>query len=122
MADSELFLVSPAAPHEAAFCEMNDEYEREEGARFREYTDFASLLQLIGREAREPLRAGFVTASAFWLVNASGRIFGELRFRHYLNELLEHEGGHIGYNIRPLERGKGYGTLILQLALTQCRV
>ena len=29
------------------------------------------------------------------------------------------EGGHIGYVIRPSERRKGYGTLILGLALVQ---
>ena len=30
---------------------------------------------------------------------------------------LEHEGGHIGYAIRPSERQKGYGTCILALTL-----
>ena len=28
--------------------------------------------------------------------------------------------GNIGYGIRPLERQKGYGTLLLQLLLSEC--
>ena len=34
---------------------------------------------------------------------------------------LEKEGGHIGYNIRPTERKKGYGTAILSLTLAKAR-
>jgi predicted acetyltransferase len=34
-----------------------------------------------------------------------------------LNEVLEKEGGHIGYDIRPSMRRKGYGTEILKLSL-----
>ncbi|MCB2291539.1 GNAT family N-acetyltransferase [Clostridium sp. CS001] len=29
--------------------------------------------------------------------------------------------GHIGYSIRPTERKKGYGTLMLRVALEKCR-
>jgi predicted acetyltransferase len=38
-----------------------------------------------------------------------------------LNKFLFNEGGHIGYSIRPTEREKGYGTLILNLGLEKCR-
>lgn len=30
-------------------------------------------------------------------------------------------GGHIGYGVRPSERGKGYATVILNLALEKCK-
>jgi predicted acetyltransferase len=30
---------------------------------------------------------------------------------------LEHEGGHIGYDIRPSARGRGFGTILLGLTL-----
>lgn len=30
-------------------------------------------------------------------------------------------GGNIGYSIRPTERFKGYGTLILKLGLEKCK-
>jgi predicted acetyltransferase len=34
---------------------------------------------------------------------------------------LEKKGGHIGYYIRPSQRGKGYGNLILHLSLEKAR-
>ncbi|MFS0838022.1 hypothetical protein [Paenibacillus sp. 1P03SA] len=34
--------------------------------------------------------------------------------RHALNGPLKKRGGHIGYVIRPAERGKGYAKLLLQ--------
>jgi predicted acetyltransferase len=46
---------------------------------------------------------------------------GTSRLRHYLNPALEDVGGHIGYAIRPDERGKGYGNRILALTLPRAR-
>lgn len=34
---------------------------------------------------------------------------------------LELDGGNISYDIRPSERGRGYGREILRLALAECR-
>lgn len=46
---------------------------------------------------------------------------GVSKLRHYLTPTLEDVGGHIGYAIRPDERGKGYGTRILALTLPHAR-
>lgn len=46
---------------------------------------------------------------------------GVARLRHYLTPALEDTGGHIGYAIRPDERGKNYGTLILAMTLPHAR-
>ena len=35
--------------------------------------------------------------------------------------MLEAEGGHIGYSVRPSERGKGYATRMLEMALAEAR-
>ena len=48
-------------------------------------------------------------------------VVGEVRMRHALSPRLEIEGGHVGYFIHPDHRGRGYGTLILRLALEQLR-
>lgn len=48
-------------------------------------------------------------------------LLGMAKLRHYLTPTLEDIGGHIGYSIRPSERGKGYGTLILALTLDRAR-
>ncbi|MEQ8673680.1 MAG: GNAT family N-acetyltransferase [Aggregatilineales bacterium] len=46
---------------------------------------------------------------------------GRVSIRHELSESLKQFGGHIGYDIRPSERRKGYGTLQLKLALAVAR-
>jgi predicted acetyltransferase len=64
---------------------------------------------------------GKVPQSTFWLVQARSRILGCCRIRHALTPALQVDGGHIGYDIRPSERGKGYGTQLLNLALSKAR-
>lgn len=66
------------------------------------------------------LPPGRVRASTFWLV-AGNRIIGRSSLRHDLTAELLYEGGHIGYDIRPTERRKGYGTLLLKLTLERAR-
>lgn len=66
------------------------------------------------------LPPGHVPSHTFVLVRAR-RILGRSSFRRRLTPDLEHEGGHIGYDIRPAERQRGYGTLILALTLRHAR-
>ena len=49
------------------------------------------------------------------------RIIGMVNIRLVLNKKLKHEGGHIGYSIRPTERRQGYGKVNLYLALLICK-
>jgi len=68
-------------------------------------------------------KPGWVQASQFMLMEeGSPRILGMINLRHYLNGgyLAEH-GGHIGYGVRPSERGKGYAKAMLLLCLEECR-
>jgi predicted acetyltransferase len=60
-----------------------------------------------------------VPQSTYWLVNDRDLVVGIVRVRHRLNERLLQYGGHIGYYIRPSERGKGYGKLALRFGLEQ---
>ena len=46
---------------------------------------------------------------------------GAVNIRHYLNEKLLFDGGHIGDGVRPSERRKGYATKIISLALDECK-
>jgi len=64
------------------------------------------------------LQKGFVPSTLYFLVEA-GRIFGAISFRHQLIPCLLLNGGHIGYGVRPSERGKGYATVMLKLLLKQ---
>lgn len=71
------------------------------------------------RDADNPakLSSDRVPQTTFWLVDQSNRAVGIVRVRHRLNERLSQYGGHIGYYIRPQDRGKGYGKAALRLAL-----
>ena len=62
-----------------------------------------------------------VPARTFFLVReADRRIVGMINIRLTLNERLRRYGGHIGYSIRPTERGKGYNKINLYLGLKVC--
>lgn len=50
-----------------------------------------------------------------------GKLIGMLDIRHELNEACLSLFGNIGYSIRASERGKGYATEQLRLALTICK-
>lgn len=58
-----------------------------------------------------------VPDNTYILVDEKNHIYGALNFRHQLNPYLYQYGGHVGYGIRPSERNKGYGELILKLGL-----
>ena len=62
-----------------------------------------------------------VKHSDFWLTDGK-KFLGALSLRHTLgNENLKKYGGHIGYMVRKSERRKGYGALMLQLALPHAK-
>ncbi|MGR3274889.1 GNAT family N-acetyltransferase [Acaryochloris marina NIES-2412] len=67
------------------------------------------------------LKPGFVPATTFWLISESNKVVGESRLRHRLTPSLEEVGGHIGYMVRPADRGQGYGTKLLALTLIKAQ-
>lgn len=46
---------------------------------------------------------------------------GVSNLRHELTPFLRHEGGHIGYGVRPSARRKGYATEMLRQTLDYAR-
>ena len=62
-----------------------------------------------------------VPARTYFLVRESdSRIVGMINIRLALNKRLSKYGGHVGYSIRPTERGKGYNKINLYLGLKVC--
>lgn len=68
-------------------------------------------------ENEETCLSNFVPAHTYFLSTENKRILGAINIRHSLNEYLFNFGGHIGYGIRPSERGQGYASLMLSLSL-----
>ena len=88
------------------------------GVPFEAFGDYLSKLE---REAAGlDLAAGRVPQTVYWLLRGDHPV-GLIKLRHRLNDALRRMGGHIGYSVRPSERGKGLGTVMLRLVLNEAR-
>lgn len=84
-----------------------------------DYHDFDYYLENL--EQKEET-GGRVPDSTFFCLDTDRDIFvGAVNIRHYLNEQLLFDGGHIGDGIRPSERRKGFASAMIALALEECR-
>lgn len=65
---------------------------------------------------------GKVPSTTLFCIDEDRNIMvGAVSIRHYLNESLLLNGGHIGDGIRPSERRKGNATKMISLALEECK-
>lgn len=84
-----------------------------------DYREFNSYLENLEIKADA---TGLVPDSTFFCLDEERDIFvGAVNIRHYLNEQLLLNGGHIGDGVRPSERRKGIATAMIGLALEECR-
>ena len=124
-----LKLIKITREYEEALAEMIDEWKKDQQinhtnhspwAIFKnDYHDFDFYLENL--EVKSEVD-GKVPDSVFFLLDEDrNRLLGAVNIRHYLNEYLLQEGGHIGDGIRPSERRKGYATEMIRLALIECR-
>ena len=111
-------LVRPSPELEGAVLDLARETREGGDDRYRSAErDYSAWLARLDEVARgEKLKPNRVPYLWFCLLK-DGRSLGGSRLRLELNEGLLAEGGHVGYEIRPSERGRGYGTLILALTL-----
>jgi len=129
---SELSLVIPTLEHKRDAMEYRQEWiDKEPGESIHgswgfqrpEYENYETWLTVI-----ENLKTGQnnnpninnVPATTYFCF-CDGKIVGNIQVRHYLNDYLFKQGGHIGYSVRPSERCKGYATKMLALALDECK-
>lgn len=87
--------------------------------RKNDYHNFEEYLEKL--EVKENDQ-GLVPDSTYFCLDTERNIFvGAVNIRHYLNESLLLNGGHIGDGVRPSERRKGIATKMIGLALEECR-
>ena len=71
----------------------------------------------------ETCPADKVSSDTYLAIRLSdNKIVGIIGFRHHINHpVLSVWGGHIGYSVRPSERGQGYATEMLRQNLQNCK-
>lgn len=84
--------------------------------------DYHGFEQYLDSLEVKEMTENHVPDSTFFALDEERNIFvGAVNIRHYLNESLLLNGGHIGDGIRPSERRKGYATKMIELALEECK-
>lgn len=83
------------------------------------FESFLSVLKQYEDQKTTPPQ--MAPATLYILTDETKRIYGGLHIRHCLTRELRLFGGHIGYGIRPSERGKGLGKLQLELGLQKAK-
>jgi predicted acetyltransferase len=82
----------------------------------------AYVQNLLDEENGINLCEGHVSCTHRWLVESGGEVVGVTRLRHNIETpFLAKEAGHIGYDVAPSWRGKGYGHRALRAALEEAK-
>lgn len=105
-------MIQEIGPGENGF--MNNGY----GISYNEFLEYLEKNKNMAEGIN--LKEGLVPQTIYWLV-INEKPVGIGKLRDYLTDVLRKNGGHIGYTIRPSERGKGYGTLILSELLKKAK-
>lgn len=85
---------------------------------YEEFPDY--LIKNLNMSRGVGLQPQYVPQTMYWLY-VDNKPAGIGKLRHYLNDSLRISGGHIGYTIRPAERRKGYGNIILRELLKEAK-
>ena len=115
---NDLFLIKPNKEYKNSFEDYVSTYKRiNDSHYFNKYKkaleNFSDYLDDIYNYSNGiNLPQGEAITSTFWLINKN-KVVGVIRIRHQEVEYA----GHIGYDISPDYRNKGYGSEILKLAL-----
>lgn len=87
--------------------------------RRADYRDFEAYCESLDMTY---VSGGRVPDSTFFCLDETRNIIvGAVSIRHYLNDALLSDGGHIGDGVRPSERRKGFATEMIGLALEECK-
>ena len=122
-----LKLIKASTEYKEQICDMLDEwYATGESIipwaiRKKDYHDFEEYIKSVEADERD-IENGLVPDSTFFCLDTdSNKVVGAVNIRHYLNERLLLNGGHIGDGVRPSERRKGIATKMIELALAECK-
>lgn len=114
-------LIEPSSRKQEAFASMAQDWRDHGVDRYGlALDDFAAYLTRLARLADPAQTRGRVPGTELWLEEQE-QIVAVVRVRFWLTPELEVEGGHIGYDVRPSARRRGFGTAALELGLHEAR-
>ena len=135
---NEIELQLPTLHHKTAAEDFkNDFFEKEEKyipgsagfhdkKKYKQYEDWLTYTENNRQESTVSKDSVVVRTTFFAVRKYDNKIIGIIDIRHSLGEekplckvteYLQQYGGHIGYSVRPTERGKGYATEMLKMGL-----
>ena len=127
----KLFLKEPTLSDKEEIVKMcdelrncDDEYKFEGLNNFKDVTseNFEEFLtKLEENKYIEDINPNYANQTTFILTDENNHVYGAGNLRHSLKGNLINIGGHIGYAMRPSERGKGYGKKQLLLFLQKAK-
>jgi len=134
--DNELELIVPSISDKSNVEQFFEEFKNEIGRvepgipgfgqiidftknswKFEEWLDIVTRMS--NDELVKTIDPSFVPATQFLVYRKNdNKLVGVISYRRKLNTFLRNFGGNIGYSVRPSERGKGYATTMVLLAIT----
>jgi predicted acetyltransferase len=121
-----MFLTPPDAKYAESFRRYVADYRREGDAGYvAKYaageSDFPAYVEFLRLASRGiDLPEDCVPYQTYWLIDG-GEIVGISRLRPQLTPQAEKNDGHIGYDVAPSYRRKGYATALLRMVLLEAR-
>lgn len=126
----KITLVPPGKNHEAAVRDYTEEHlsvgedSLHGSSLLTEMESYSAWLTHLTKQSdKKTVAPDWVVSTTLIAIREKDqKMVGTIDIRHELNEFLREFGGHIGFGVRPTERGKGYATEILRLGLDYCKM